>query len=60
MAALLVQNEVFRCEKEPSTRDTLINDFEDFKEIKEIIMSGNNNYYTSPDSMMIDTSSSNK
>ncbi len=59
MAALLVQNEVYRCEKELSTRDTLINDFEDFKEIKEIIMSGNNNY-TSLDSMMIDTSSSNK
>jgi hypothetical protein len=59
VAALLVQNEVYRCEKELSTRDTLINDFEDFKEIKEIIMSGNNNY-TSLDSMMIDTSSSNK
>ena len=55
VAASLWKNEVFRCEKEPSTKDTLVNDLEDFKEMKELIANGN--YQGSGDSMMIDISS---
>ena len=56
VASMLAANEVIRCEKEPATKNALINDFEDFKEIKEHIMNANGQ--TSSDAMMIDTSSS--
>jgi hypothetical protein len=55
VASMLAANEVIRCEKEPATKNALINDFEDFKEIKEHIMNANGQ--TSADAMMIDTSS---
>lgn len=38
ISSALVHNEVVRCEKEKPTKDELVNDREDFKEMRDIIM----------------------
>ena len=46
-----MQNEVIRCEKEKPTKDELVNDSEDFKEMRDIIIIN-----SSAEGMIIDTS----
>ena len=50
VSSSLSQTEVIRCEKEKPTRDELVNDLEDFKEMRDIIIIN-----SSADGMIIDT-----
>lgn len=50
VSSSLAQTEVIRCEKEKPTRDELVNDLEDFKEMRDIIIIN-----SSADGMIIDT-----